>query len=205
MFDNDQRWQPERLQSRQRDGRSMHSRIIDIKWKNLMDRTREMHLRRDQLSDQLLPQLVGRAFHVTCSLPLIRETAEIRPNHDGQLPASPFGSTNSYFRNRGYVSVFDYRFARSDQIDLSLGKCSVLTIARRGSFACLFLSEAACSRLIPYTKEQMLLGKVVPHVEGGHPGPIPMSDIEEILQVTVEPDFWDARVERMRQARKRGG
>jgi len=169
-------------------------------------KTTDLHLRRVELKNRLLRRLVRRVFHVTrqSSMPAILEAGDIRPNPDGQFPML-FGSTNSYFVNRGCVSVFDYRSATSEQIAASLSQCSALAMAWRGSpITCLFLSEMAQRRLVPPHTNRMTSGKIVLHVEAGHPGPIPMSDIDEILQVTVASDAWDARVERIRQARPRG-
>lgn len=54
--------------------------------------------------------LEGKVFHVTL-LPnwnLIHTSGSILPNPAGQLPTT-FGSSNSFFRARGCISVFDYR------------------------------------------------------------------------------------------------
>lgn len=165
---------------------------------------KDLHLRRAEFNTQLLPQLVGRVFHVTAlsSLRFILEDGAIRPN-DGRFE-SPFGSTNAYFKHRGCVSVFDYRVATDDQIETSLGKCSVLRIIRPAlPIACLFLSETVQARLIPYTKDMLTRGKIVPHVEAGHEGPIPISEIAAVLRVTIERDKWPAYEEMIQRTRAR--
>lgn len=156
-----------------------------------MKTTKTLHLHRDEVRDKLLPLLLGRVFHVTCLDALDRMLAdgEIRSNVDGDLQ-SPFGSTNSFFRKRGCISVFDYRSASAEQIDESIGKCSPFRLPFcDNKLAFLFLSKVALNILIPWTRwkeEPALSDKIVPYVEAGHPGAISITSIEEVFQVTID-------------------
>lgn len=149
-----------------------------------------------QLSATLLPYLRGRVFHVTrlTVFEQILAAAEIRANADGTFP-TVFGSTNSFFRKRGCVSFFDYRSASSKQIEEAIGKCSPfhlpatdLESVNESQIAFLFLSTTEYDRLIPWTKwkeEEAYSDKVVPWVESGYPGSVPITSIAEALRVTI--------------------
>ena len=95
---------------------------------------------------------VGRVFHVTC-LEVLNQmlvAGQICPNTDGDLP-TPFGSTDSFFRKRGCVSVFDYRSASATQVDMSIGKCSPYHVPLYNNrLAILFLSTVAQKRVTIY-------------------------------------------------------
>ena len=154
-------------------------------------KTSELHLHRDELDDRLLPRLVGRVFHVTSltSLDQILASGEIRPNVDGQFPTTFGFSSNSFFRKRGCVSLFDYRFASAEQIDTSISKCSPFYMPRSDhKIAYLFLSADDHHRLILWTKwnEEQSSEMIVPYVEAGYPGCISITSIEEVLRVIID-------------------
>ena len=150
-----------------------------------------------ELRRTLLPRLRGRVFHVTplAVFDRICEASEIRPNTNGRFPTL-MGSTNSFFRKRGCVSFFDYRSASLKQINDSIGKCSPFRLRASDPemdfeprVAYLFLSNTAHGQLIPWTKwkeEKALSEKIVPFVEAGYPGPVPITLIEEVLRVTID-------------------
>jgi hypothetical protein len=149
-----------------------------------------------ELRDTLLPRLRGRVFHVTplAVFDQICEAGEIRPNTNGQF-AMVMGSTSSFFRNRDCVSLFDYRSASAKQINDSIGKCSPFHLRASDpemdfepKIAFLFLSKTAHGQLIPWIRwkeEKALSEKIVPFVEAGYPGPVPVPMIEEVLRVTI--------------------
>jgi hypothetical protein len=166
-------------------------------WRRLRMREKQLHVDDGDLQNIVLPLLLGRVFHVT---PLrtvagIRADGEIRSNVNGEFQ-SPFGSTNSFFRKRGYVSVFDYRSASPEQIEEALGKCSPFYVHTADpellyepNIAYLFLSDSVHDQLTPWTKwkdEEAYGDKVVPWVEAGYPGSVPIAAIEEILCVKID-------------------
>lgn len=147
------------------------------------------------LNESLLPLQRGRVFHVTLAdtLTAIRADGEIRPNTTGQY-SSPVGRYNSFFRNRGCVSLFDYRSVTEEELAGSLPQCSAATWmhASRGSeLAILLLARERCPELQPWSlwkDENALSEMIVPHVEAGHRGPVPLDLVDEVLCVEVELD-----------------
>jgi len=80
-------------------------------------RTQDLHFKRDRVYKDLLPRLKGRVFHVTrrSVLDQIHKDGYILANQQGQRETA-FGSSQSYFRKRGCVSLFDYRSASDKEI-----------------------------------------------------------------------------------------
>lgn len=157
----------------------------------------DLSLNSDKLSATLLPLLLDRVFHVTRQQAAERILAEgeVRANVTGEL-AKGFGYSNSFFRKRGCVSVFDYRSASSEQIGDAIGKCSPYNLPPTNpellyepKIAFLFLTGTACEQLVPWTrwKEEEAWGdQIVPWVEAGYPGSIPITLIEAVLLVTID-------------------
>lgn len=140
---------------------------------------------------RLLPLLMGRVFHISRSeyLESIQRTGQISTNEHGQL-ASTFGaSRNSYFKNRGCVSVFDYRNPPEDKFEQFMGRCSpTAALTPECPIIVFFLSEATFTKLLPWTgwkidghPSEMIL----PYLEAGYPGPIPLDKIDEVIRVTA--------------------
>lgn len=161
---------------------------------------------RADLFDLLRPSLGKRVFHVTLlsNLELILAATEIRPSRDQKFQTT-FGYRNSFFRKRGYVSVFDYRFATEEQIQEAWGKCPPVQPASKGSgIAFFFISESGCESLVSWTlweKEKAWGDMIVPHVESGHKGPIPLNLVNEIWIIEVDDDP-DPIVEILRSSRR---
>ena len=156
----------------------------------------KLRLSEKGLLNALLPRLEGRVFHVTLltTLDLILRSEEIRPNKLGSYD-SPFGSSNSFFRNRGCVSLFDYRSVTPEELDDSLGKCSpIQPIQARlpdSGIAIFLLSPLRCPALLPWSllkQEEAWTEMVVPYVETGHEGPISLALVDEVICVEVELD-----------------
>lgn len=150
----------------------------------------EIRVRSGNLATELVPQLRGRVFHVTCrsNLESICTAGAILPNEAGKLQ-STFGSSQiSFFRLRGCVSVFDYRDITDEDLQTSLANCAPYQPFRSCSneLAVLFLCPEAYSQLEPWTSHRGTPTMVVPYAEAGFPGAISLSMVEEILHVTVE-------------------
>lgn len=151
--------------------------------------------------------LEGKVFHVT-SLPnwnLIRQSGFILPNPDGLLPTT-FGSHNSFFRKRGCVSVFDYRVEPPEDPINYKHRCHPLQPAQPDTpgVAILFLHPDIYPKLLSWElcqDEVMLRERVVPFVEAGHRGPIPISLIESVIYFrrTENPNSFAAIVRRSMQ------
>lgn len=153
----------------------------------------------------ILERLQGQVFHVTklAYLPSIRADGEIRPNTDGALQTTLGSSTNAFFRNRGCVSLFDYRSAPSPEIEDFRYRCYPFQPAApdKGGIAIFLVKPEALEVLIPWTRwreEGALRETVVPHVEAGYPGPLQLAMVSEIitLELTGDPDSFMATFRR---------
>jgi hypothetical protein len=149
--------------------------------------------------------LKGRVFHVTrlSNLPLIQECGEIRPNNDESFQTT-FGMTDvSFFRKRGCVCLFDYQNATPEQIEDSIWKCSpVQALTPQSGIAIFMISANKCPKLLSWEqwKHQKAWGEmVVPHVEAGHYGPIPLALIDEIICVERDEDDPNSFIYQLKQ------
>ncbi len=157
--------------------------------------------------DDILSILQGRVFHVTKQtyLSSILEDGQIKPNADGALPSTFGSSYNAFFRNRNYVSLFDYRAEPTEDIQFYRRKCRPLFPAEPGEegVAILIFKSEVLSSIVPWTRskeEGVPSEMVVPYVEAGHLGPISIELIEEILCVKIEEDLMSYPA-RLRKAR----
>lgn len=154
--------------------------------------------RRGETEADLKPLLMGRIFHVTLLkvLDQIMKAEAILANTEDKLPKSVFGSSpDGYFRKQGCVSLFDFRNPLQKKIDKHFEKCSPFKLEHQGhNFAFLFLTQEEHSNFVlnPWIDSSGNHdpdGQLVPHVEAGYRGRIPISAIEEIWEVTVtSPD-----------------
>ena len=145
--------------------------------------------------DDILSLLQGRVFHVTkhAYLSSILADEQIKPNADGTLPTTFGFSSNAFFRNRGYVSLFDYRAEPTEDIRFYRRKCRPFMPAQPGDdgIAILILKPEVHSAIVPWTRskeEGAPSEMVVPYVEAGHSGPISTELIDEVLCVKIEED-----------------
>jgi hypothetical protein len=169
----------------------------------------EVHLSIHEPLAEFEASLEGCVFHVTnrAHWPAILASGAISPNTDGQLPTTFGSSRNSYFRNRACVSLFDYRDPPDEDIHFSRSKRWPLQPEARSTsgltFA--FLSPQSYARLIPWTNWKLdgaPQEMIVPHIEVGHPGPIPLADIELVTHLLVDEDP-NSLGSRLRNARQR--
>ena len=119
---------------------------------------------------------------------------------DGAIKAGgdlPTRYPNAYFRSLGHVSLCDLRSVSDDQVKLALDRWDFLNPeGDRASPAFLFLDDDAFSRLVSGKKQledRDLYKLVVPYIEAGYPGDIPLDLIREALLVTVNhppPGEW---------------
>ena len=140
----------------------------------------------------LLPHLLEHVFHVTTRAAYagILTDGRIRPNQNGNF-AFTFGqSESSYFRRRGCVSVFDFRGVNSERLEEALLRYYFLNPSFTDNQPVfLFLNTACFERLVPWSrwKDEKAYGEmVIPYVEAGYPGDIPVSLIDGVLRVEVD-------------------
>ena len=132
--------------------------------------------------------LQGSVFHVTrrTNWQAIEASGKLLPNPGGNLRTTFGFSRNSFFRNRGCVSLFDYRAPATEEITDFRFRCDPLQPAEPGGegIAILVLNPSICGRLISWTKwkeEEAYAEMVVPHVEAGHPGPISLEEVQRLI------------------------
>jgi hypothetical protein len=147
--------------------------------------------------------LRGRIFHGTKAenIALIKKTGSILVNIDSLLSTSYGNSINSFYRQKGCVSVFDYENPTNEKWEEHMWKCDPLGTSDNNEMAFLFLSEEAKKYLFRWeeAKKEWESERVVPHVEAGYKGNIPMSHISEIQVVKIIIDT-NGIAYKMRQA-----
>ena len=142
-----------------------------------------------QCFEDLLPWLNGMVFHVTTpgAANAIEASGHIEPNTTGI--SSPFGNTsNGYFRNRGCVSLFDYRACGSPEWNEHSHKClPTLPLTASDPIVILFLRAHEFAKLLPWSlwkEEEAWSQRVVPHIEVGYPGKLTVSAIDRVLFIS---------------------
>jgi hypothetical protein len=134
------------------------------------------------------PLLIGNVFHATTPEnfnKIIREN-QILSNEKLSLE-SPYGRReNGFFKKRNCVSFFDYRDHKDESFKNHLYDCTIEQIytEENDAVAILFLNKKFYKDLISWRlwKEQATLSEqVVPYVEAGLPGPLPLDQIESIV------------------------
>lgn len=143
--------------------------------------------------EELLPMLEGRVFHVTRekNWPQIVAAGKLLPEPEEDQYVSTFGS-RSYFRQRGCISLFDYRDFRDESCQAHYHKClPTAPLNDEDPIRILFLSPSHYDLLIPWVRWKIDgIGKanVVPYVEVGLAGEIPLTYFEEVMFVTITED-----------------
>jgi hypothetical protein len=140
--------------------------------------------------DDLAPVLAGEVFHVTTAsgYQAILAAGAVEPNTGER--ESPFGNTeNGFFRLRECVSVFDYRAYGSAEWEEHAFKCLPTSPLREDrTIVVLLLHEQHHSKLVPWSKwkdEEAWSQRVVPHVEAGYPGNLPLAAIKQVLRISL--------------------
>ena len=149
-----------------------------------------IHIDSGEPMDILMRHLEGKVFHVTkeCHWPKINKAGRINPNIDGKLATTFCSSNNSYFKNNGCVSVFDYRNIYGDEQLKHMYKCLPTSPLRAYSgIVILIFKPEIYPQLLSW--ERWKYGDqgqmVVPYVEAGFSGSIPLELVEKALIVTM--------------------
>lgn len=159
--------------------------------------------------------LEGKVFHVTKReyWPAIQTSGVLLPNSKNLLPTTFGSSYHSFFRKLGCVSLFDYRATPDENILNFRSRCNPLQPAIPGEegIAILILNSAIHEHLIPWTESKenhTCTGPImiVPYVETGHKGPIPLHFVESLIFFRKEIDHncFAARMRKSCQARRDG-
>jgi len=140
------------------------------------------------LMDQLLPQLRDRVFHVTTqeAWPCIEASGRILSSPPECVPQYD----NAGLRHIGQVSVCDLRSLEEEDLQLAMDAYYFLDFRKesRGPVF-LFLTESAIEDLVPYReltdRINSLEKLIVPFIEAGYAGNLPLERISEVLAVDV--------------------
>lgn len=134
----------------------------------------------------ILSLLQGKIFHVTRReyLASILADGQIDPNPDGLRPSTFGAHFDSFFRKRGYVSLFDYHPEPTEEIASARRKCRPLMPATHDTRGVAIFSVVAniYPDIVPWTlaRDEATAGEMfVPHVECGFHGPIPLTLVED--------------------------
>jgi len=149
---------------------------------------------------ELLYKLNGYVFHVSNieNLNSIKMDKQINPNIDKRY-TTQFGYMNSgFFRNRGCVSLFDYRSEVTEEVQSHRNRLDPFQAARPGVYGKDGIVIFLIKRDLNFYKELILWDKwneenawqeqIVPYVEVGYPKPISINLIEEIICVKINED-----------------
>ncbi|WP_200957033.1 hypothetical protein [Lysobacter sp. Root916] len=104
-----------------------------------------------------------------------------------------FGSSeNSFFRNRGCISVFDYRAPSAGTWERRTD-CYPFQPASPGNegVAIFVLNRVIYGRLQPWTlwgEEKAYNEKIAPYFEAGHEGPISLSLVDRLILLKIMED-----------------
>jgi hypothetical protein len=150
-----------------------------------------LRLDANELETRLLPKLLGRVSHVT-SLSAMSEILRDSALRPGRESALGYGATSSsYFRSRGCLSLTDLRSVSREQLDFSLSQYYFLNppLPQRDAPVFFVFHQDVYADLIPWTAFKSRLPndgvRVVAHTEAGYPRDIPLSLVDEIIEVTV--------------------
>jgi len=145
--------------------------------------------------DDIEAMLEGHVFHVTkrAYWEVILKTGRLEPNTDYAFPTTFGSSSNSFFRNLGCISVFDYRTPPTEETKDFRYRCYPLQAAAPGTdgIVIMIFNPSIYDALIPWTKwkeQGNLKQMVVPYVEAGHPGPIGTDKIDKLIYIRFEED-----------------
>jgi hypothetical protein len=145
----------------------------------------------DENHSEFFTRLLGKAFHVTKGANYlgILSAGCISHNLNGIYESSFGSSLNSFFRNSGCVSVFDYRNVPQDKFDQYAGRCHPLTAARENGIMVVFvLGEEAADKLVSWESwdaEKTPSEMIVPYIEARYKGSLALADVETIFVVHV--------------------
>lgn len=140
--------------------------------------------------NKLMSELAGRVFHVTKEENWLKiyKSGEIVPNLDGRLETSFGSSKNSYFKNKGCVSVFDYRNIYQEKPQEHMHKCSpTLPLTPNSGIAILLFKPEIYLNLWSWEgwENENIRQMVVPYVEAGYFGSISLLLVDKVIIVTM--------------------
>jgi hypothetical protein len=143
----------------------------------------------ERAAKDLVPQIRGRIFHVTSieRFLAIYKAGAIKNNKDQSLKKHEY---NSYFANKGCVSVVDL-VNNTKPIVTRRKMLNDYSIFEKGGQVTtfLFLAPEIHSQIITweaYKREKAYGQQIVPELESGIPGEIPLRCVEEVWFISLK-------------------
>ena len=150
------------------------------------------HIKSGEAFKELFPLIEGRVFHVT------KDRNWLNIVVSGSLIPMPLTNrhvssfrTRSYFREHSCVSLFDYRDVSNEKFKEHYGKClPTLPLTEEDPIRILFLKPDYYNLLIPWNvwKTNGAGTNVVPYMEVGLEGVVPIEYFDEVMIVTITED-----------------
>ena len=155
-------------------------------------RVERVEVHRSELRTILLDRLRGNVFHVTTqdAWPRIRSTDSVLSNPPDH-PSIKRWEYNAYFRQKSHVSLCDLRSVQESDLNMALKRYFFLD-PRSGCPEPVFLilSSSAVNRIVTYNEaidDATKAGQmIVPFVEAGYPGDLPLAEITDVLIVDID-------------------
>lgn len=156
-----------------------------------MEKYKIFSLTRNQLRNHLFKELIGKIFHITSFESFLSIISAGYINNNKKLEYTLNWESNSYFRNRGCVSVCDlFNNTRPKKIrSASFSSYPIFEQGNNGITVILFLKKEAYDNVKTWEswkKEKAFTEMVVPHLESGYPDKIPLDIIDEIWIVQTK-------------------
>ncbi len=157
-----------------------------------MYRVERVKVPRSELRTTLLDRLRGNVFHVTTQNAWSRiRRGEVVLSNPPAHPSIKKWEYDAYFRQRSHVSLCDLRSVRDS--DLKKALADYFFLDPRGGCpdpAFLILSRSAVERIVTYDEaidDARKVGQmIVPFVEAGYPGDLPLAEITDVLIVDID-------------------
>ena len=155
-------------------------------------RVERVKVHQSELRTTLLDRLRGSVFHVTTqeAWPLIRSRGLVSSDPP-DLPVIKKWEYNAYFRQKSHVSLCDLRSVQESDLHMALHRYFFLD-PRSGcpDPVFLILSSSAVNRIVTYGEaidDATEAGQmIVPFVEAGYPGDLPLAEITDVLIVDID-------------------
>lgn len=157
-------------------------------------KTIKLICKEDELEKKLLPQLVGKVFHVTNleGFKGIQKSQAIEVNKDEKFYYRHGQSQKSYGIKRGYICLVDLRNQKINDATLkdALTRYYFLSPHDKKEEFFFVLKPHLCPKLVSWKKanKDVKYKEVwVPYIECWYPENIKLEEIEEIIEVEQTP------------------
>lgn len=155
-------------------------------------RVERVRIHQSELRTTLLDRLRGKVFHVTTqeAWPLIRSTGSVSPNPSNH-PVIKKWEYTPYFRQNSHVSLCDLRAVGESDLKIALDRYFFLDPwSGNPDPVFLILSPSSVNAIVTYGEaigDATEAGQViVPFIEAGYPGNLPLAEITDVLIVDID-------------------